>query len=187
KMRLAIIGIQGSGKGTQAKLIAKEFKLKRVSVGKILRKEIKNKSKEGNILAKYVNKGAMAPNHIVNRVILKNTPKNNFIVDGFPRDEKQLKVADKLNLEKVILLTLPKKEVHRRIKLRKKLEDRIDDKKEALETRLKIFYKHSPEIIRYFRDKLIKVKGNQSRKKVFSDIKKSLLNRKKFKGTIIEG
>ena len=46
-MRLAIIGIQGSGKGTQAKLIAKEFKLKRISVGNILRKEIKRKSKEG--------------------------------------------------------------------------------------------------------------------------------------------
>ena len=38
-MRLAIIGIQGSGKGTQAKLIAKKFKLKRVTVGEILRKE----------------------------------------------------------------------------------------------------------------------------------------------------
>ena len=173
-MRLAIIGIQGSGKGTQAKLIAKEFKLKRISVGNILRKEIKRKSKEGKILAKYVNKGLMAPNHIVNKLILKNTPKNNFIIDGFPRDERQLKAAKETNLEKVVLLTLPKKEVYRRIKLRKKLEDRTDDTKDALETRLRLFYKHSPKIIKHFKNKLIKINGNQSIKKVFFDIKKSL-------------
>ena len=71
-MKLGIIGIQGSGKGTQAKLIAKEFKLKRISVGKILRKEIKSDSRKGKILAKYINKGLLAPNRIVNKLILKN-------------------------------------------------------------------------------------------------------------------
>jgi len=112
-MRLAIIGIQGSGKGTQAKLIAKYFKLKRISIGEIARKEAKNKSRSGKILAKYMNKGLMAPNPIINRLILKNTPKNNFIIDGFPRDEKQLKVADKTNIEKLIFLTLPERSVQK--------------------------------------------------------------------------
>ena len=96
-MRLAIIGIQGSGKGTQAKLIAKHFKLKRIAVGAIARKEAKIKSRQGKILAKYMNKGLMAPNPIINKLVLKNIPKNNFIIDGFPRDEKQLKIADKTN------------------------------------------------------------------------------------------
>jgi len=173
-MRLAIIGIQGSGKGTQAKLIAKKFKLKRISVGRILRKEIKTKSREGKILAKYINKGKMAPNKIVNKLILKNTPKDNFIIDGFPRDPKQLKVADKVHLEKVILLTLPKKEVYKRIGKRRKLENRVDDEEEALEIRLKLFYKYSPKIIKHFKDRLIKINGNQTVKKVFSDIEKAL-------------
>lgn len=178
-MRLAIIGIQGSGKGTQAKLIAEKFNLKKVSVGKILRKEIKDKSVEGKILAKYVNEGKMAPNEIVNKLILKNTPKNNFIIDGFPRDPKQLKVADKVNLERVILLTLPKKEVYRRIRQRIKLENRADDQKKALETRLKLFYKYSPKIIKHFKDRLIKINGNQSINKVFSDIEKALKKQQK--------
>ena len=173
-MRLAIVGIQGSGKGTQAELIAKKFKLKRISVGKILRKEIKSKSRKGKILAKYVNKGKMAPNKIVNKLILKNTPKNNFIIDGFPRDPKQLRAADKINIEKVILLTLPKKEVYRRIRLRRKLENRIDDQEKALETRLKLFYKYSPKIIKHFKNRLIKINGDQSIRKVFSDIEKEL-------------
>jgi adenylate kinase family enzyme len=125
-----------------------------------------------------VNKGLMAPNRIVNRLILKNIPKNNFIIDGFPRDNRQLGVADKINLEKVILLTLPKKEVYRRIELRRKSENRIDDQKKALETRLELFYEHSPKIIRHFKSKLIKINGNQSRKKVFEDIKKALLKKK---------
>lgn len=173
-MRLMIIGIQGSGKGTQAKLIAKHFKLKRIPVGKILRDEIKSKSRDGKILAKYMNKGLMAPNKIVNKLVLRKTPKNNFIIDGFPRDEKQLKVADKINIENVIVLTLPKKEVYRRIKKRRKLEKRTDDQEDALETRLKLFYKHSPKIIKHYKDKVIKINGNQTRSKVFSDIKKAL-------------
>ncbi len=173
-MRLAIIGIQGSGKGTQAKLIAKKFKLKRITVGEILRKEVKKGSREGKILAKYMNKGLMAPNRIVNKLLLRSLPKDNFIIDGFPRDSKQLKVADKLNLEKVIILTLPKREVHRRIKLRRKLENRVDDQEKSLEVRLKLFYKYSPKIIKHFKDRLIKINGNQSIRKVFSDIEKVL-------------
>ena len=174
-MRLAIIGIQGSGKGTQTKLLAKKFNLKKIAVGEILRKEARKKSKEGKILSRYMNKGLMAPNSIVNKLILKNTPKNNFIIDGFPRDRRQLKIADKINLEKVILLTLPKKEVYRRIKKRRKLENRIDDQEKALNIRLKLFYTHTPYIIKHFKDKLIKINGNQSVKKVFSDIRKKLL------------
>ncbi|MCF7910058.1 nucleoside monophosphate kinase [Candidatus Pacearchaeota archaeon] len=173
-MKLAIIGIQGSGKGTQAKLLAKEFKLKRISIGEIARKEIKKGSRKGKVLAKYMNSGKLAPNRIINKLIKINTPKDNFIIDGFPRDKRQLRVAKKINLDKVILLTLPKKEVYKRIKLRRKLEKRPDDQIEKLETRLKLFYKHSPKIIKYFKDKLIKINGNQPRKKVFSDIKKAL-------------
>ncbi len=173
-MRLAIIGIQGSGKGTQAKLLEKKFKLKRITIGEILRKEIKKKNKQGKILAKYMNKGLMAPNLIVNKVVLKNTPKDNFIIDGFPRDEKQLPVADKINLEKVILLTLPKKEVYKRIAKRRKLEKRTDDEEKALKTRLKLFYEHSPKIIKHLKDRLIKINGNQPIKKVFLDIEKKL-------------
>jgi len=179
-MRLGIIGIQGSGKGTQAKLIAKKFKLKRITIGEILRKEVKSKSKKGQILAKYIRKGLLAPNKIVNELILKHTPKNNFIVDGFPRDAKQITIAKKINIEKVILLTLPKKEVYKRIKLRKKLENRTDDQKNSLDTRLKLFYEHSPKIIKHFKEKLIKINGNQTRKKVFSDIQKALLKNKKI-------
>ncbi len=177
-MRLAIIGIQGSGKGTQAKLIEKKFKLKRVTVGEILRKEIKQNTIRGRILAKYMNKGLMAPNFIVNKIILKNTPKDDFIIDGFPRDERQLNIADKINLERVILLTLTKKEVYKRVEIRRKIEKRTDDEEKALKTRLKLFYEHSPKIIKHFKDKLIKINGNQSIKKVFSDIEKALKKQK---------
>ena len=100
--------------------------------------------------------------------------KDNFIIDGFPRDKKQLKAADKTNVDKVILVTLSKKEVYKRIKKRKDIENRKDDNEKALEKRLKIFYKHSPKIIKHFKNKLIKINGNQTVKKVFADIDKAL-------------
>ncbi|MCW8966259.1 MAG: nucleoside monophosphate kinase [Candidatus Pacearchaeota archaeon] len=178
-MRLGIIGIQGSGKGTQAKLIAKKYKLKRVSVGDLLRKEVGKKSRIGKFLMKYIRKGFLAPNKLVDKLVLKNTPKNNFIIDGFPRDEKQLKTADKINLDKVILLTLPKKEVIKRIKKRKRIEHRKDDNDKSLEKRLEIFHKHSPLIVKHFKDKIIKVDGNQTIKQVFYDIEKALKNNSK--------
>jgi adenylate kinase family enzyme len=40
--------------------------------------------------------------------------------------------------------------------------------------RLKLFYEHSPKIIKHFKNKIIKINGNQSIKKVFSDIEKVL-------------
>ena len=173
-MKLGIIGIQGSGKGTQAKLIAKEFKLKRVSIGKILRDEIASKSRRGKILKKYVDKGLLAPNRIVNELILKNLPRDNFIVDGFPRDKKQLNLAKRVGFDKIILLTLLKKEVYKRIRKRRKLEGREDDAQKALDERLKIFYEQSPKIIKFFGKKISRINGNQSVKKVFGDVKKRL-------------
>lgn len=173
-MRLTILGIQGSGKGTQSKLLARKYHLKRIAVGETLRKEISQSTPEGKILAKYMNKGLMAPNKIVNKLILKNTPKDNFIIDGFPRDKEQLKEADKTGIEKVIFLTLPRKEVYRRINMRRKLENRSDDREKALQTRLKLFYKESPYILKHFKSKLIKINGNQPIKKVFSEIVKKL-------------
>ncbi len=179
-MRLTILGIQGSGKGTQSKLISKKYKLKRIAIGELLRKEARKQTKQGKVLSKYMNKGLMAPNKIVNQVILKNTPKNNFIIDGFPRDREQLKVADKIRIEKVIFLTLPKKEVYKRINLRRKLENRKDDEERALKMRLKLFEKESPHILKHFKNKIIKINGNQPVKKVFGKIKKALEKRKLF-------
>ena len=173
-MRLTVLGIQGSGKGTQSKLLAQHFGLKRIAVGDLLRKEIKKQTKEGKILAKYMNKGEMAQNQIVNKVIAKVLPKDNFIIDGFPRDRRQLKVADKDKIDRVIFISLPKKEVYKRIQLRRKIEKRKDDEQSALDERLRLFYQESPYILAHFKDKLIKINGNQPIKKVFSEIQSKL-------------
>lgn len=176
-MRLTIIGIQGSGKGTQSKLLARKYHLKRIAVGEILRREIGSNSKEGKVLAKYMNKGLMAPNNIVNKIVAKNIPEDNFIIDGFPRDKEQLKAADRDKIDIAILLTIPKREVYRRISLRRKLENRTDDQEKALKERLKLYYKESPYIIQHFKDKIIKINGNRPIKTVFKDIKNALENR----------
>lgn len=175
-MRLTILGIQGSGKGIQSKLLAKHFHLKRIPIGELLRKEISKKTQEGKILEKYMNKGEMAPNKIVNKVISENIPKDNFILDGFPRDHHQLKFADKKKIDKVILLKIPKKIVYKRIAIRRKLENRKDDEEKALKERLRLFYKESPYILEHFKNKLISINGNQPIKKVFEEIKHKLNN-----------
>lgn len=173
-MRLSILGIQGSGKGTQSKLLAEHLHLKRIGSGESLRKEIKKNTKDGKILAKYMNQGLMAPNKLVNKIISKEIPKDNFILDGFPRDHHQLKFADKEKIDKIIFLAIPKKVVYKRINLRRKLENRADDTSQALKERLKLFYKETPIILKHFKGKVIKVNGNQPIRIVLKDILKKL-------------
>ena len=52
-MRLIILGPPGAGKGTQSKLIAKKYKLRNVSIGNVLRKEIQKRTKLGLKIKPY--------------------------------------------------------------------------------------------------------------------------------------
>jgi adenylate kinase len=173
-MRLIILGPPGSGKGTQSKLLAKKFHLKHISAGDLLRTEIKNNTKDGKAVEKYVNSGRMAPDKTVIKILLNAIPQDNFIFDGFPRNRGQLKYLKHLAIDKVIFLKTPEKIVILRLKKRKFLENRKDDESKAIKTRLKIFHKEMPHILRFYKDKLIMIDGNNSIKHVFNKILKKL-------------
>jgi len=100
-VNIILFGPPGAGKGTQAIKLSKEYKLKKVSTGDLLRKEIENKSKIGQEVELLINKGKLVSDDTINS-LLKNTLseknfKNNFIFDGYPRNLSQAE-----NLEKLI-------------------------------------------------------------------------------------
>ena len=201
-MKLLILGIQGSGKGTQSKLIAEEFKLKHISTGDLFREEVQKGSREGKEIASYINKGNLVPDELTNKVLQKNLPKDNFILDGYPRNLFQAKFLEKLNKpDKIFDIELSENEVMRRLGLRyncKKcnilygankmpkreglcdicngiLERRKDDNEEAIKQRINIFNKETLPLVDFYKDKLIKINGEQSVEDVFNDIKKALI------------
>ena len=60
-MNISVLGPPGSGKGTQAKLVAAHFGLKHFSLGETLRAEIDKGSDLGRKTAEYVQEGKLVP------------------------------------------------------------------------------------------------------------------------------
>jgi adenylate kinase len=114
-MNIIILGPQGSGKGTQANLLAKKLNLFYFDMGKFLREEAKNNSTLDEIVNK---KGGFVPEDMSTPLALKyieeRVPeRDNIIFDGVPRSKKQNNILEEWLREKakkidwVILLEVP--------------------------------------------------------------------------------
>ncbi|MCF7873269.1 MAG: adenylate kinase [Candidatus Omnitrophica bacterium] len=88
-MKIILFGAPGSGKGTQADMLAKEFDLEKISLGDILRQEVKKESDLGREVKQYMDKGELVPDSTVKDVIDANLAEDNFILDGYPRNGQQ--------------------------------------------------------------------------------------------------
>lgn len=118
--KIVFLGPQGSGKGTQAEMLAEKFKLAVISTGNIYREEIKKRTIFGEKVATYYNQGKLVPDDITNALIEKRLAKKDcakgFILDGYPRTADQAKALDKLiDLTQVILVDISDKEAIYRI------------------------------------------------------------------------
>ena len=97
---IILLGPQGSGKGTQAKLLADKFKLEHIETGGALR-EIKKKDTElGRKVAQIIDTGKLVPLPIIAEIIgnkVKTVSKNKGVVfDGIPRTLDQSKSLEKI-------------------------------------------------------------------------------------------
>jgi len=203
-MKIIILGPPGSGKGTIAEKLAKEFKLIPISAGEILRKEIARHTKIGKKV-KSIGKGVLAPNKLVSDIIRKNIKnKNNFILDGFPRTISQAKETGIMGINEVIYLNVAEKPIIKRLSGRRvcpkghtyhltnfppkkpgicdidssKLEKREDDKPEVIKKRFKIFHKEIKPVLAYFKHKkLLKTtNADQNPMNAYLDVKKLVKN-----------
>jgi len=98
-MKIVLFGAPGSGKGTQAVMLSELLNLKKISLGDILREEVKKNSNLGQEVKSYMEKGALVPDEVVARVIEENINIKDFLLDGYPRNLSQAKELDKI-LEK---------------------------------------------------------------------------------------
>ncbi len=95
-MNIILFGAPGSGKGTQAKLLAEHFELRRISLGDILRDEVKKQSQLGLKVKSYMERGALVPDALVSEVISENINANGFVLDGYPRNLAQAETLDEI-------------------------------------------------------------------------------------------
>ena len=111
-MKIVLIGIQGSGKGTLVDNLRKHMEFDLVSTGQMLRDEIATGSDFGKKIAGIINAGNLVSLDIILDLInkkLSTSDKPNLIFDGFPRDLTQAEELRKLtNIDLVINLELSK-------------------------------------------------------------------------------
>jgi adenylate kinase len=115
-----VMGVQGSGKGTQAKLLAEALDLEHISVGDIFRWNVEHHTKLGARVRRIVAAGELVPDDLVEQVVRRRLDEHDwnfgFIIDGFPRSQPQARFfLESYDIDAVILLELPDSEVVQRI------------------------------------------------------------------------
>ena len=102
-MRLLLFGAPGVGKGTQAKLLSSKFNIPHISTGDILRQAVKDQTELGKKANEIMSRGDLVPDDIMIGIIKyrlnKSDCNSGFILDGFPRTEKQANELDRLLAE----------------------------------------------------------------------------------------
>ncbi len=103
-MRIVLLGAPGSGKGTQAKLLAEKFTIPQISTGDLLRAAVAAGSPLGLQAKASMDSGQLVSDTIVLGMIeerlAKSDSQKGFILDGFPRNIPQAEALDVL-LEKL--------------------------------------------------------------------------------------
>lgn len=119
-----IMGVQGCGKGTQAKMLKEEFDLAHISVGDIFRWHIQSHTKLAARIQRIVARGELVPDEIVAEVVKERLDQHDwnygFILDGFPRNRPQAEFfLESYDINAVILIHVPDEVVLARIMSRR--------------------------------------------------------------------
>jgi adenylate kinase len=122
--KYVIMGIQGSGKGTQAKLLCADFDLVHISVGDIFRWNVQYHTKVGAQVRRTMAVGALVDDELVESIVRDRLALHDwnygFIVDGFPRNVRQAEFfLESYDIDGVIVLELPDDYVARRVLARR--------------------------------------------------------------------
>ena len=163
-MRIVFFGPPGSGKGTQAKLLASELNISHLSTGDILRNKLKDKDELSSKLNDIMSSGNLVSDEILNQIvadkIISDDCVKGFILDGYPRTIAQsnylLLFCEKNNLkiDFVFNFEIDFETVEKRIIHRSEMEMRSDDSTDVIKTRLDKYINESLPVSKIFRKNL---------------------------------
>ncbi len=161
---IILFGPPGSGKGTQAKNIEKEYDLHHISTGDLFRYELQNETELGKKIKNIMAAGELVPDEITiemlkNKILSYDNPKG-FLLDGFPRNNIQAQALDNFleelgeEVNVLISLDVPEEEIVTRILNRGKTSGRTDDNDEnIIRGRYKVYRDQTLPVFEYYQNK----------------------------------
>ena len=124
-MNIVLFGPPGSGKGTQAKLLAERYGVPHISTGDILRGNLNNETKLGLEAKTYMDKGELVPDDLLIGIIKDRLSQpdcaSGFLLDGYPRTLPQAEALSKIlselgkNLDVVLNIDVPDEKLLKRL------------------------------------------------------------------------
>ena len=198
-MKIILLGPPGSGKGTVAEKLCRDFGLTAISAGVLLRDQVDKNTEIANEIKAFMEKGKLVPNEFVVQLMkLEIDGKDNYILDGFPRSMNQAKEIEDIKIDLVIYLEVPEDVVVERFAGRRldpvtgegyhlkyipppedikdRLIQRPDDRPEIVKQRFRVFHKENQPLVDYYKKKgtLITVDGAPMPDIVYADVKRIL-------------
>lgn len=176
-----VLGGPGAGKGTQCQKIVENFGYVHLSAGDLLREE-RNKpgSQYGELIESYIKEGKIVPVEITCSLLeraIEQSGKENFLVDGFPRNRNNLEgwnkvMADKVNLQFVLFFDCPLELCTARILKRGATSGRVDDNIESLKKRFNTYATETKPIIEHYaKQNLVKtIDASKPAEEVFKEV-----------------
>jgi len=128
-MRIILLGPPGAGKGTQAKMMERDFGIPQLSTGDIIRLAIQNQTEWGRKAEEFVKAGKLVPDEVVIGIVKEKLSgkdlANGFILDGFPRTLPQAEALEEMlrelgiQIDAVLYFQMDSDEIVRRLSARR--------------------------------------------------------------------
>jgi adenylate kinase len=170
-VRMVVLGPPGSGKGTQARLLAARLGVVHLSVGASLRAEVAAGSQLGARIAAAVAVGDLVATAdvvaIVEDQLRAATRAGGWVLDGAPRTVAQAGSLDGMlvdmdaPVDRVVALDVPDADIEGRLARRARTEHRIDDTADVIAHRLEVWAREGVSVLTWYeaRGLLVRVDG----------------------------
>lgn len=180
--RIVLLGPPGSGKGTQAGMLAAELGVPAISTGEMLRDAVTLGSELGKRVEGIMNSGALVDDEtmadVVRARLARPDARDGFILDGYPRTLPQAETLSSIladggrTLDRAILVDVPEDELVARALGR----GRADDTEEVVRERLRVYHEKTEPLTGYYeaREVLRKVDGHAAIERVTERLREAI-------------
>jgi adenylate kinase len=194
-LNLVLLGPPGSGKSTQARLLAENYQLPHISTNEMLRSEVERNSALGRQVEQGIERGELISDRVMSGMILQRLDREDcwrgFILDGYPRNTEQSVLLDGIlaelgrSIERVVLLKLSHEKGTARLEAADESDHRFElvdhnggagasilrtggDPAEAVTERFRVWDRNAPALIESYRQRgmLLEVDADGSEERV---------------------